>query len=41
VNRFDEIMTRLIAVIVVSSGIGFVIWFFVVLMLWVQREALS
>ena len=40
-NRFDEIMTRLIAVIVVSSGIGFVIWFFVVLMLWVQREALS
>ena len=34
-------MTRLIAVIVVSSGIGFVIWFFVVLMLWVQREALS
>lgn len=40
-NRFDEIMTRLIAVIVVSSGIGFALWFFVLLMLWVQRQVLS
>jgi hypothetical protein len=40
-NKFDEILTRLIAVLIVTAGIGAIIWFVVVALLAFQRAALS
>jgi hypothetical protein len=39
-NKFDEIMSRLIAICAVGTGFGFIVWAGVLLMLWVQRLVL-
>jgi hypothetical protein len=39
-NKFDEIMSRLIAIFAVCTGFGFIVWAGVLLMLWVQKKVL-
>jgi hypothetical protein len=39
-NKFDEIMSRLIGICAVGTGFGFIVWAGVLLMLWVQRLVL-
>jgi hypothetical protein len=39
-DKFDEVLARLIALCAIGTGFGFIVWAGVLLMLWVQRLVL-
>ena len=40
-EKFDEIMSRLIAIALVSFGFGVIVWGVVIAMRWIQKAVLT